>query len=335
MELISVVVPIYKSELYLDRCIISIVEQTYRNLEIILVDDGSPDSCPQICDKWEKKDSRIKVIHQKNSGVSMARNAGISNANGKYLMMVDSDDYIYYGMVEALYKEMKSHDADLSICDFIEGSASTFEFIYDLSASVEVIKAENALKRIYIDSKKALQYVVPWGKLYKKELFEGIQYPEGKIFEDIYVTHQILYRCDKIAVLPQKLVYYFQYPESIMNKKFHVGKLDYLGALKQRIEFYRNHDLNELTQIAYDEYIHALIWEYSRAKDLLADKKVMEGIIGSYRSIYQKGYSSKRYPKENELFLRVFNFNPELIMLYWKITAKLKKEFSKTRSFHE
>ena len=177
---------------------------------------------------------------------------------------------------------------------------------------------------LYSRSAKTFQYVSPWGKLYKKELFDKIQYPEGKIFEDIFVTHQILFRCKKIAVIPQKLTYYFQNPTSIMNKEFHVGKLDYLPALKQRIEFYHIHHLRELEEIAYDEYLHALIWEYSRVKGLLDDKAKMRYIVLCYRSIYKKGYASKRYPNENAFFLGAFNLNPELIILYWKISAKLK-----------
>lgn len=324
MELITVIVPIYKAEKYLDRCVASIIRQTYQNLEIILVDDGSPDRCSEICDKWAIRDNRVKVIHQHNSGVSEARNAGLNNANGRYIMMVDSDDYLYSGMIQILHKALTEHKADLSVCEFEKGCAATFDFTYREEVPVEIINAEVALNRIYHDSEKALQYVAPWGKLYKKELFEGIQYPKGKIFEDIYVTHQLLYRCRKIAVVPQKLIYYFQHTNSIMNKKFHVGKLDYLEALKNRIAFYVEHGLTELSDIAYDEYIHSLIWEYSRARDLLANEEAMQDIVERYRTAYKKGYASRRYPEENACFLKLFNLNPEWVMIYWKIKAKLK-----------
>ena len=325
MDLITVIIPIYKAEEYLNRCIISVVSQTYRNLEIILIDDGSPDQCPELCDKWAQKDRRIKVIHQTNKGISVARNIGIANANGKYILMVDSDDYLYNRMIEVMYKALIEEDADLVICDFQKGVENSFSFTYCDRISAEVIDGETALYRVYSGSEKALQYVAPWGKLYRRELFDKIQYPEGKIFEDIFVTHQILFRCKKIAVIPQKLTYYFQNPTSIMNKEFHAGKLDYLPALKQRIEFYHIHHLRELEEIAYDEYLHALIWEYSRVKDLLDDKAKMRHIILCYRAVYKKGYASKRYSNENILFLGVFNLNPELIILYWKISAKLKK----------
>lgn len=327
MELVTVIIPIYKAEKYLDRCIISVVHQTYQNLEIILIDDGSPDLCPELCDKWAQKDNRIRVIHQANRGISEARNVGIANANGKYILMVDSDDYLYDGMVEVLYKALTTEDSDLAICDFQKGIEESFDFSYDSEISVEVIDGETALYRIYLGDEKALQYVAPWGKLYKKKLFDKIQYPESKIFEDIFVTHQLLFRCEKIAVIPQKLTYYFQNPTSIMNSKFHVGKLDYLPALKQRIDFFQEHHLKKLQEIAYEEYLHALIWEYSRVNDLLGDKEQMKYIVLCYRTVYKYGYASKRYPKENAIFLGVFNLNPKFIILYWKISAKFKKVF--------
>lgn len=324
MELISVIIPIYKAERYLDRCVNSIVKQTYSNLEIILVDDGSPDKCPELCDAWLMKDKRVKVIHQDNQGVSVARNTGISSAKGNYILMVDSDDYIAIDMIEKLFFAMKNSNADVALCDYIKGSEETIDFKgLQNSGMIEEISAKVALERIYLGDHQAIQYVAPWGKLYKRELFKGINYPIGKIFEDIYVTHQLLFRCNTIAVLFDRLTYYFQHPDSIMNKGFHIGKLDYLEALKKRISFYEEHGLTELQWVAYDEYLHALIWEYSRARDILSNRNAMKDIVASFRKVYIKGYASKRYPKESAIFLRAFHLNPELIIIYWKICAKL------------
>lgn len=323
MELITVIVPVYKAEEFLERCVVSIIKQTYSNLEIILVDDGSTDNSPNICDKWAKIDSRITVIHQHNSGVSVARNVGILHANGKYIMMLDSDDYMCSEAIESMYKIMNSQKVDLVICGYEKGNQDAFVFNRERQEGVEIINAKTALERIYESDEKALQYVVPWAKLYKCELFEKISYPKGKIFEDIYVTHELLFKCDKIAVMDAKLIYYYQHTESIMNRAFHVGKLDYLDALKQRIIFYRQNKLNKLASIAYDEYLHSLIWEYSRARDILSNRKVMKIIKRSYRDAYINGYTSKRYPKENGLFLRIFALNPEIIIIYWKVSGKI------------
>ena len=325
MDLISVIVPIYKAEKYLNRCIAAIAAQTYHEIEIILVDDGSPDECPMICDEWAKKDKRVKVIHQQNSGVSMARNAGMDFSSGHYIIQVDSDDYISPNMIELLHEALVKNSSDMSICGYVKGNEDNYSFEKKKDYEIEIIEGTTALERIYKNAESALQYVVPWAKLYRRDLFDDIRYPKGKIFEDIYVTHQILFRCDKIAVIPQKLTYYYQHPDSIMNKKYHVGKLDYLDACKNRISFFDEHGLRYLAEIAYAEYLHSLIWEYSRARDLLADKSVMKSIINRYREVYKKGYSSIRYPSETKRYLAVFNLSPELIVLYWKITAKLKR----------
>lgn len=326
MDLISVVVPIYKAEKYINRCVASIAAQTYSNLEIILVDDGSPDSCPKICDNWTMSDSRVKVIHCENGGVSAARNIGIRNSSGRYIMQVDSDDYISENTISVLYDALIQNEADLSICGFEKGKEENYSFSL-MDVEVEVITPECAFTRIYESDEKALQYVVPWAKLYKRELFEGLRYLDGKIFEDIYLTHQILNRCNTIAVLPQKMVYYFQHSNSIMNTEYHVGKLDYLEACKDRISFFKNNGYENLAQRAYDEYLHALIWEYSRAKDLLANREVMKDIINRFRSEYVSGYESKHYPQDTKTLLRLFAIHPEIIMFYWKINAKLKSIF--------
>lgn len=324
MELISIIVPIYKAEAYLDKCIQSIAQQTYKNIEIILVDDESPDKCPEICDKWAAKDNRVIVIHKPNGGVSSSRNTGLARATGEYIAMVDSDDYISENMIERLYTALKNNDADLSLCDFDKGKEENYIFD-NTTAENEIIDAKTALERSYIDSHKALQYIAPWGKLYKKSLFDNLEYPNGKIFEDIYITHQILCRCNKIVVIDSIMTYYFQHSDSIMNKKFHIGKLDYLDASKSRIEFFKNNNFTELSEIAYDEYLHSLIWEYSRTRDILHDRFAKKAIIKRFREIYVKGYESKRYPDENRKFLRIFCLNPEIIVLYWRIDGKFKK----------
>lgn len=323
MDLISVIVPIYNAEKYLDRCIASISNQTYRQIEIILVNDGSADRSNEICEKWAEQDDRVVYIRQSNSGVSKSRNQGLITAKGKYIMMVDSDDYIANCLIGTLYNALCESHAAIGVCDFEKGNDENYLFSVS-DYTIEQISGTEAIMRSYVDSHCALRYIAPWAKLYHKDLFDGIRYPDGKIFEDIYVTHQLLYKADTIAVVDQKLVYYYQHPDSIMNKKYHVGKLDYLDASKQRISFFQERGLTELASIAYDEYLHSLIWEYSRARDLLADKAVMEEIKLRFREVYREGYSSQRHESENARFLHHFYKNPERIIWYWRISAKLK-----------
>lgn len=329
MDFISIIVPIYNAEKFIKRCVESIIRQSYPLLEIILVDDGSTDYSPMICEEMSEKDTRIKVVHQKNNGVSSARNTGIQMSTGQYIMMVDSDDYLYERTVELMLREIKKNEADLAICGFERGTDESFTFQVDLSLESSVINNREALNRIYKNNYCALQYVAPWAKLYTRKLFENMRYPEGKIFEDIYLTHHILYKCKRIAVLPQKMIYYSFYDESLMNKPFHLGKLDYLEALKERINFFEKCGFDELHDVAYDEYLHSLIWEYSRTRDILHDKKAMNKIAGLFKEIYKKWHSSKRYPRETAWYLKAFAINPEIIVWYWKVNSVFEKIWRK------
>ena len=329
MDLISIIVPIYNAEKVIKRCIESISRQSYEMLEIILVDDGSTDQSLEICEDMSEKDSRIKIIHQNNGGVSRARNTGLKKATGQYIMMVDSDDYLYERAVELMLREIKKNKADLAICGFERGMDEAFPFSIDLSLKSSVIDNREALNRIYKNDYCALQYVAPWAKLYARRLFDNIIYPEGKIFEDIYITHHRLYKCGRIAVLPQRMVYYSFCDNSLMNKPFHLGKLDYLEALEERIYFFKDCGFDELEDVAYDEYLHSLIWEYSRTRDILHDKNAMNKISDCFKKIYKVGHASKRYPQETVWYLKTFAINPEIIVLYWKINSVFEKIWRK------
>lgn len=329
MDLVSIIIPVYNIEAYLERCIASAVNQTYPNLEIILVDDGSSDRSPQICDEWAAKDSRIKVIHQKNSGVSVSRNTGLTHATGSYILQLDSDDYMAPFAVERLLKTAQSTEAELVICNFVRGTEDHYCFPEDSNPKVTITDAPSTLAQIYNGEKDALRYTVPWCKLYQKELLDGITYPVGKIFEDIYITHTIIDKCRKIALLEEALFYYYRRENSIMNAVFSFQKLDYLQALVNRVHFFEKRSMKDLQQKAYDELLHSLVWEYSRTRDLLNSKSGMDYVMELFHQNYQKGYASKRYPSENRLFLSVFNRNPELIVLYWKISAKFRSIFKR------
>ena len=331
MDLVSVIIPIYNVEAYLDRCIASVANQTYSHLEIILVDDGSTDRSPQICDDWAKKDTRIRAMHQANGGVSAARNAGLQAACGEWIMQVDSDDYIACESVAWLLRAAEETDSDMAMCDFTKGSEDSHEFAAAYPESVEVIDGVTAISRIYTDSHHALRYAVPWNRLCRRKLYEGLAYPQGRIFEDIYMTHQLLFRCKRIAVLNEPLFYYYQRPNSIMNAEFSMKKLDYLQALVERVAFFGERGLEELESIAYDELLHSLIWEYSRTRDMLHSEEGMAYVKKLFRQVYKKGYASKRYPKETKRFLTTFGHHPEWIVWYWRIGGRLNHILKRNR----
>lgn len=212
MKKISVIVPIYNISNYLNRIILCLINQTYKNLEIILIDDGSTDDSGKICDEFKKKDNRIKVIHQKNSGVSVARNRGIEVSTGEYIGFVDSDDYISLEMYEVLYNNLIKTNSDVSVCSYISFKEKIPSFekkdITKIFSNVEV------LKDIITDG---LITNFLWNKLFKKELFEGIKFPINKIYEDMYVLPRIFSKTKNVVYTESKLYGYFQRENSYVN----------------------------------------------------------------------------------------------------------------------
>lgn len=328
MKLVSIIVPIYNVEEYLNRCIRSIIRQTYENLEIILVDDGSTDNCFSICQDWGKKDSRIKVIHQKNGGLSAARNTGIDVATGQYIMFLDSDDYLSPYCIETMVDLIQVDNADVVIGNFVNGNEDNYNFTKDINYKKNM-SGVDAIRQIYNNDEDALKFTSACAKLYRKNLFKNIRYPSGKLYEDIFTTHKVLYLCKNAIVIGLECVYYFQRITSIMHDNYNLKKLDYLQALKERLYFYYNNNLLDLASIAYDVYLHSLIWEYSRTRDILKNKKAMKAIQKEFNKVYKFGYSSTRYVDENKYYLMIFRIHPELLVLKWKIDSKIKRILNK------
>lgn len=237
-DLISIVVPIYNVEKYLDRCLQSLLDQTYRNFEIILIDDESPDDCPRLCDEYAMRHSNISVLHLKNSGLSGARNAGIENAKGKYITFVDSDDYVDSELLSVLKKGI---DADinilLSMCSYRKLSQS--DPMPELTKTKEwsVINDVEAMDMLLSNQSKT----TAWGKLYSKELFKDMRFPVGRLYEDMFVMPTLFRRAKKISVSPQELYFYCQDGESITRSKFNYKMLEMIDALlvwNNQVELY-------------------------------------------------------------------------------------------------
>lgn len=234
--LISIVVPIYQVEKFLPRCIESIQKQTYSNIEILLVDDGSPDACPDICEAYAKDDPRIRVIHQENGGLSAARNTGIAAAKGEYIGFVDSDDYIEPVMYEKLYRIMQKEHAVLGIAnyDYVDEDGKPWKQAKWQSPLEDgILSGKQVLARILQD--QGWYYVTAWNKLYHADLWKDLRYPPGKIHEDEFVAHRIYLRSAVIASTGEVLYHYVQNGKSIMNTGYSVKRLDRLEALTGRL----------------------------------------------------------------------------------------------------
>lgn len=233
-EKISVIVPVYRVEPYLNRCVQSIVDQTYRNLEIILVDDGSPDNCPAICDAWAAKDPRIKVIHKENGGLSDARNAGLAAAAGEYIGFLDSDDWVSPEMYQLLYENMAEHDSDIAACGVeMEWEDGTPPRMLTKRGCC-VLTQEEAMQAVIEES--WIQAPV-WYKLYKREVVRDIPFPVGKCHEDVFWTYQVVGNARKVSVFDTPCYHYTQRSGSIMGEGYSIKRLDSLEAKMLRIQY--------------------------------------------------------------------------------------------------
>lgn len=317
---ISVIVPIYNVEQYLVRCIESIVNQTYKNLEIILIDDGSPDNCGKICDEYSKMDKRIKVIHQINKGLAETRNVGIEAATSELIVFIDSDDYISLDMIEKLYTYMINENAQIAACGHIQ--------IYD-SGNRErnckkdihiVLDAETALSKFMFTH---LVDVVSWNKLYKKSLFNGIKFPSGKLYEDHYTIYKLIDRAEKIVYNSEPLYYYCKRSTSIGGSAFSKRTFELKDALEEEC----NYIINKYPRIRRKVELAKNVWLmviYNKMmldnyKDENFEKYLKNGIRGIFP--YFLINQDITFMKKAQLFL--FTINSKLYKcLYYKYIKK-------------
>lgn len=245
--LVSVIVPVYNVEKYLRECVDSVLAQTYKNLEVILVDDGSTDACPQICDEYAKKDNRVCVIHKKNGGLSDARNVGIENASGTYITFVDSDDIIDQNMISFLIKPIAADcDVEMSCCTFREFADGTNPVGADIKCDESEIHSYKELSRKFT-------WIISCAKLYKKSLFENIHFPIGRLHEDEFTTYKLCYEAKKIAWTDSKLYLYRKRAGSITNKKTIKNFSDTFDAFCERLHFFEERGEDEfVTQTVHE-----------------------------------------------------------------------------------
>lgn len=267
---LSIIVPVYKVEEYLKACIDSILAQTFRDFELLLVDDGSPDGCPALCDQAAEKDPRVRVIHQKNGGLSAARNAGLDIARGQWIGFVDSDDYIAPEMYEQLYRRVQQDHTKLALCEYqlvTEAGAP----MPSRSAITEdtVLNREEAMARIDDG-----HFTVAWNRLYHRSLFDELRFPVGKVHEDEYIVHQVYWQCERISVIAQPLYFYVQRTGSITKEPTVQKQIDQAEGIFSRAEFEWEKGLTALASSVYKD----TMWLFAaiREKDLTAEQRQWE-----------------------------------------------------------
>ena len=229
--LISIIVPVYNVEEYLPRCVESILAQTYKNLEIILVDDGSTDHSGEICDAYRGKDARIRVIHKKNGGLSDARNAGLDIMTGEYVACIDSDDFVSPFFISNLWIALDKSESDMASSWFVEyynGDIVPSAQEVELAKVKELSREKYFEKLLYQDGVE----ISAWGKLYKSEYYQNVRYPVGKLYEDVSTTYLLIEKAQKIAVISNVDYYYFQRKNSIAQTEFSMRKMDAINNMR-------------------------------------------------------------------------------------------------------
>lgn len=299
----SVIVPVYNVDRYLGRCIKSIMQQSYRNLEIILVDDGSTDNSGTICDTFKETDDRIIVIHKENGGLSDARNAGIKMFTGEYVTFIDSDDYVSPDMISLMLTVLKQSSCQIVQCEFVRGKDDTYKFTGN--GKYKVYNKRNAFENRGV-------HVCVWGKLYEKSLIKGRYFPIGKINEDEYYTYKCVYESNRTAIMPDALYYYFQRSNSIMHKKKTYLNMDILDAFDERIKYFQDRKEERLVIISRKEKCIREALLYARAKGCIDEKEKREYLKKLFRVEYLK-IKKENFSMRERAFLKVYYYFPSVV----------------------
>lgn len=308
-KLVSVIVPIYKVEKYLEKCLDSIIKQTYKNTEIILVDDGSPDKCGEICDTYINKDNRIKVFHKKNGGLSDARNYGLKKSIGEYILFVDSDDSIEPKMIETLVNTLEKNKSDISMCGFkiIQNDTSKHNQWFDQDT---VLSKEEALK-LLLENRIITSHA--WNKLYKRNIIEKFPFPEGKLYEDVRIMHKVFMSCNSIAITKEYLYNYFLHSTSIVVVDKIANKFEYIDAFIQRYEEMKDIS-KEYQEICYCQICCVIAVVFTTRIFSDEEKKKYKEKLEEYLMYLKNGkISIKKFASKKEklkiMFVKIFKYN--------------------------
>lgn len=313
-DLISVIIPVYRVENYLKECVDSVLAQSYQNLEIILVEDGSPDKCGEICEQYKKAEKRVSVIHKKNGGLSDARNAGLDQAAGEFVLFIDSDDWIHKEMVEILYHNLREEEADISYCTFQEFFDGDKPPRSDAKAGQKEIYTNlEALGRLYsTDHRENVNLTIACAKLYRRKLFEQVRYPVGKLHEDEFITYQLLYKAKKIVKTELPLYYYRKRKSSIMGNGFDLRSLDKLEADKERVRFYQRNQIPYYDEAVRDYLNDCIFYFFEIRKNYGGQGQAGKQLLKNMKTDYKDYMQETSFTWKRKLNYQLFLFSPRI-----------------------
>jgi len=323
METISVIIPVYNVERYIDKCLRSVLDQSYKQLEVIIVDDGSTDNCPDICDNYAATDRRVKVIHQQNRGVSAARNAGIKRAGGNLITFVDADDNIALDMLRLLHETMTQYNADVSICGlstFIEGQQPTADYARN---HINELPQIAALKKLLYQT--GISNAV-FGKLYKKDLFASIEYNENISYgEDLEINYKLIAGSKRVITSTAKKYYYLQRQGSAMNSQFSKRKMDSLTVVQSIYKDTIDRNPSLVKSAEQKLFVEALflIWQIPRNLAVFnTDFKLCKYYINKYKYAVVRNSDARI---QHRLYASIAIINVDLLALTLRFMAYLKR----------
>jgi len=318
-DLISVIIPAYNVEKYLTKCIESLINQTYTNLEIVLVDDGSTDNTPQICDKYAQKDKRIKVIHKQNGGQSEARNFALDVVNGKYITFLDSDDFVSNDYIEYMYELLKNNNADISVCAFQIVNFENKKYKTE-ETEVNVYTTEKAFENLLYS--EGIEVAV-CAKLFPKEYFSDIRFPVGEKYEDIAIIALLMNKATRIVYGNKKCYFYYTRQGSTSKSGFYKGELDYIKNVDFMLEVIKQNYPNTKDAILrYKIYSHFRILRillFSKNKNNEIQTEMIKNIKKYDKTIYK----NPRTPKRDKIAIITLRCGLPIFKLSWFIYSKL------------
>lgn len=327
MGKVSVIIPVYQVENYLRKCVDSVIVQSHADLEIILVDDGSPDTCPHICDEYSEKDDRIVVIHQENAGLSCARNTGIECATGDYIYFLDSDDYIQMETIAILYALILETNADIAIGSFLRVD-KTGCLLEEEKSSQEAIKVFSKNEIMNISTQFSCR--VAWNKLYKKNIFQTVRFPKGKCHEDEFVFHEVFDQTELVACSHMITYYYLQREDSIMGEQVSIKRLDAIEAFLLRGRYALNHECYTMLEHSLSQIVSINLCFFLDNPVLLDRndsnvKAKMDPMLKEFRELF------KSTPKR-KLSIKVL-FKIYLFLISPKVSSIILKNIRKMKGF--